>query len=67
MISGSPSVTSLQILEKGRLYGDALELLWSRRRRRLLLLNGKVYRVKNFDEALDLLQRFYDEMEKPAE
>ena len=33
----------------------------------LLLVNGKVYRVNNIEEALDLLQRFYDEMEKPVE
>jgi hypothetical protein len=31
----------------------------------LLLVNGRVYRVKNFDEALDLLEEFYKEMEKP--
>ena len=33
----------------------------------LLLVNGKVYRVKNLEEALDLLERFSSEMEKPVE
>ena len=32
----------------------------------LLLVNGKVYRVKSLEEALDLLEKFYNEMEKPV-